>query len=286
MKRDARIGLAVVLVLGLSVTLLVARALHQRANEAEELETAAAPASSERSVASTEQPANPENDPSAVIQQQELDRWMEGRPNGASEAQPAPVNNGNVAAPAPQPNANSTTPPRADVVEWNGQPNGNPVSVPQPVNGATLQEQGAPPVAEAAPEPASYTIVAGDNPYKISAKLFGDGRYAKKIMDANPGVDPNRLKVGQKLKVPALQGAAVAQPVAHNSTALEAVPNVAPVAAGTYTVKNGDTLAAIAKTHLGSSGPKSIQKILDANPGVDARKLKVGATLKIPAAAQ
>lgn len=286
MKRDARIGLAVVLVLGLSVTLLVARALHQRANEAEEQETAAAPASSERSVASSEQPVNPENDPSAVIQQQELDRWMEGRPNGASEAPPAPVNIGNTVTPAPQPNANSTTPPRADVVEWNGQPNGNAAPAPQPVNGTTLQEQGAPPVAEAAPEPASYSIVAGDNPYKISAKLFGDGRYAKKIMDANPGIDPNRLKVGQKLKVPALQGVSVAQPVAHNSTAPETVPNAAPVAAGTYTVKNGDTLAAIAKAHLGSSGPKSIQKILDANPGVDARKLKVGATLKIPAAAQ
>ena len=36
MKRDARIGLAVVLVLGLAVTLLIARAINERAELAKE----------------------------------------------------------------------------------------------------------------------------------------------------------------------------------------------------------------------------------------------------------
>ena len=52
----------------------------------------------------------------------------------------------------------------------------------------------------------------------------------------------------------------------------------------TYQVKSGDTLAKIASTTMGSSGPKSIKKLQDANPGLDPKKLKVGQTLKVPAA--
>ena len=55
-----------------------------------------------------------------------------------------------------------------------------------------------------------------------------------------------------------------------------------PALASTHTVQPGDTLSGIAHEHLGSSGPKSIQRILDANPGVDPKRLQVGMSLKLP----
>ncbi|MCW8130346.1 MAG: LysM peptidoglycan-binding domain-containing protein [Planctomycetota bacterium] len=302
MKRDARIGLAVVLVLGLSVTLLVARALHRHANEEEARAAAPAEHAPDLSAEQESPAAGPTQDIGEQSQWQEVDRFANGRPNGANADQPGMTNPapGNTASNNtatgfnnPQPgssNTANTTPTgssRADVVDVPADPNGmrvpasNNTYIGEP-NAGDLNVHGQPP---AVPEPQTYTVVGGDNPYKISAKLFGDGKYARKLMDANPGVDPNRLKIGQKLKVPAIQGVE-AQPVTASSTA--AVPSPAPGvpagAATTYTVKNGDTLAAIAKNQLGSSGPKTIQKILDANPGTDPRRLKVGAILKIPAA--
>jgi nucleoid-associated protein YgaU len=56
----------------------------------------------------------------------------------------------------------------------------------------------------------------------------------------------------------------------------------APGGAQTYVVQAGDTLGKIAKDRLGSAGPKAVKKILDANPGLDPARLKVGATIKLP----
>lgn len=295
MKRDARIGLAVVLVLGLSITLLVARAIHKRAADLEANELATASADQPLSEASQDNPAKPlvadnPNDAGSQIQQHELDRFKENQ-YPVAQQQPAPTN----FAPA----AGNKNGPMADVVDlpapttYGGtvKPNGPAPMASERPNAGDMPIPNAAPVApEAAQEPQTYTVAAGDNPYKISAKIFGDGKYAKKIMAANPGVDANRLKVGQKLKIPAIPGVAAIPAVHASDTAPvateHAVTPTVPGSAKTYTVKSGDTLAAIAKEMFGSSGPKSIQKILDANPGVDAKKLHVGATLKIPAVTQ
>jgi LysM repeat protein len=291
MKRDARIGLAVVLVLGLSITLLVARAIHKRATDLEANELATASADQPVAEASQENAAKPAADGNAIdagtqIQQHELDRFKENQ-YPVAQQQPAPTN----FAPA----AGNRNGPMADVVDlpapttYGGtvKPNGPAPMASERPNAGDMPIPNAAPVApEAAQEPQSYTVAAGDNPYKISAKIFGDGKYAKKIMAANPGVDANRLKVGQKLKIPAIPGVAAIPSVHATDTTLVAAEHVAPApatgSAKTYTVKSGDTLAAIAKETLGSAGPKTIQKILDANPGVDPKKLHVGATLKIP----
>ncbi len=44
-----------------------------------------------------------------------------------------------------------------------------------------------------------YTVKQGDNPGKIAREL---GISTKALMDANPGLDPKRLQIGQKLNVP------------------------------------------------------------------------------------
>lgn len=304
MKRDARIGLAVVLVLGLSITLLVARALHRHANEEEARAATPSDHPTDLSVEQESPAPTDRHDIGERSQLEEVERFANGRPNGANTSnQPGATNPvpGNSAPGNPAPGTTVVNPVPGSSNNVNVAPNSNGpaeiVDVPSDpnhlrvpagnntymgdTNAGDLNVHPQPP---AMPEPQTYTVVAGDNPYKISAKLFGDGKYARKVMDANPGVDASRLKIGQKLKVPSIQGVE-AHPVAAANNVPSTPTAEAPAGpAKTYTVKSGDTLAAIAKSHLGSSGPKTIQKIVDANPGVDPRKLHVGATLMIPAA--
>ena len=58
---------------------------------------------------------------------------------------------------------------------------------------------------------------------------------------------------------------------------------VAPTVAAsgtTYTIRKGDTLYSIARTHYGNG--KDWQRIASANPGLDPTKLRVGQSIVIP----
>ena len=59
-----------------------------------------------------------------------------------------------------------------------------------------------PAVAPATPR--TYTVVAGDSLSKIAKKFYGDGNKYKQIFEANKDqlADPDKIKVGQKLKIP------------------------------------------------------------------------------------
>lgn len=60
------------------------------------------------------------------------------------------------------------------------------------------------PAPEPAPMPASrtYVVQKGDTIYAISRKLYGSNARAKDIIAANPGINPDRIKVGQVLNLP------------------------------------------------------------------------------------
>lgn len=47
-----------------------------------------------------------------------------------------------------------------------------------------------------------YTIVAGDSLWKIAAKVYGKGTLYKVIQDANPNINPTRLKLGSQIVIP------------------------------------------------------------------------------------
>lgn len=108
-----------------------------------------------------------------------------------------------------------------------------------------------------------YTVAKGDSFYTVGRKF---GVSVKQMQDANPGVDSIRLKIGQKLNVPA----AIAHETAAASGAVET--------SGThvYIVKSGDTLMKIAKQY-GTS-----YKAIKAANGLTTDKIKVGQKLKIP----
>ena len=47
-----------------------------------------------------------------------------------------------------------------------------------------------------------YRVQAGDSPWKIAEKFYGDGGKAHWILNANPGIDPTKLQVGEVVRVP------------------------------------------------------------------------------------
>lgn len=58
----------------------------------------------------------------------------------------------------------------------------------------------------ATPAPASgggtYVVQKGDTLYGIARQRYGDGKQWQRIAQANPGVSPQSLKIGQTLVIP------------------------------------------------------------------------------------
>jgi len=60
------------------------------------------------------------------------------------------------------------------------------------------------PPKPAAPEPKTYTVQPGDSLSKIAKQFYGNANAYMKIFDANKDklTDPNKIQVGQVLKIP------------------------------------------------------------------------------------
>ena len=158
------------------------------------------------------------------------------------------------------------------------------------------------PVAAPADAPAEYVVKSGDTLFLISKRT--NYRQAA-ILAANPGLNPKRLRVGQKLKMP---GAVAAAPAVAKVAAPEAKPadknsgnKVMPAAAPSsaaantkapvktknafvayegptkeYVVKSGDSLGKIASEYGISI------RALKALNGLQANQLRAGQKLKVP----
>jgi LysM repeat protein len=122
----------------------------------------------------------------------------------------------------------------------------------------------APPGGAVPPVPAGtseYVVKSGDSFYTIAKN---NGTTVKAIEVANPGVDSRRLKIGQKLVLPAPGTGAVA-PTASTI-----------VAANEYVVKSGDTLSRIATQF------KTTVNELKSINGLTTDRINVGQKLKLP----
>jgi LysM repeat protein len=126
-----------------------------------------------------------------------------------------------------------------------------------------------PPVAPVAAG-TEYVVVKGDSLSKIAKKY---GVTVKAIEAVNPGIDPNKLKVGQKVTIPAGTGATGAATEMTASSGTSGGEQI-------YIVKSGDTLSRIAKRY--GTTPRAIQS---AN-GLPTTRILVGEKLKIPAKAE
>jgi len=120
-----------------------------------------------------------------------------------------------------------------------------------------------PAAASDASEPGAneYTIARGDT-FSGLAKRFHVP--VKAIVEANQGVDPARLHIGQKIQMPQFSNAVAA------ATSDTDDANV-------YVVKPGDTLIKVA--HLFGTTPKAIRE----ENNLTTNRINAGQTLKIPA---
>jgi nucleoid-associated protein YgaU len=147
------------------------------------------------------------------------------------------------------------------------------------------------PAAAPASEPAArhveYTVREGDSMWTIADHWLGDPSRWGLIADANPAIDPQRLRVGQRLRIPT--GEPAAGPLLNAPARLPAGDTPKPAAgskaATFYTVRSGDTLSRIAQSHYRDS--TKWRSIYDANRttiGWDPDRLEVGMRLRIPPA--
>jgi len=127
-------------------------------------------------------------------------------------------------------------------------------------------------VQRAAGKPQIYVVQAGDYRgfWGVAEKVYGDGKYYRLIAQANPGVDPHKLRPGKKLVIPPLPKKEQARPVQRRTGGAER----------TYTVRKGDGLWIIAQKVYGHG--KHWPRIAEANPGVNINALPVGKKLIIP----
>src|SRR5207237_6906972 len=137
---------------------------------------------------------------------------------------------------------------------------------PPPSNQTPIVTQDVtPPAAPAAPT--DYVIAQGDTFSTIAAKFRVSVRS---IIDANPGVDPKRLQIGQKIKIP---------PPPAPSTTTTATPGTTTTSTSgeqLYTVVSGDTLTLIAR----KTGT-TVKALRSAN-NLTTDSIRVGQKLKIP----
>jgi len=132
------------------------------------------------------------------------------------------------------------------------------------------------------PEFRAYTVKTGDQIMTIAKRLYGDTRHWQAIAKANPEVDPQKLRVGQTIRVPKdpgnIQGVVV--------DAGESSPPPAPEPETIeHVVQNNDSLWKIAAAFYGDGTKWRL--IRDANRelvGDEGQRLRPGMTLVIPPA--
>ncbi|MGI6364254.1 MAG: LysM peptidoglycan-binding domain-containing protein [Bacillota bacterium] len=100
-----------------------------------------------------------------------------------------------------------------------------------------------------------YTIQAGDTFFTLAQRF---GTTVQAIQQANPGANPNNLRIGQVICIPS------AQP--------PSCPN-----GFLYTIRAGDTFFTLAQ-RFGTT----VQAIQQANPGVNPNNLQIGQQICIP----
>ena len=121
-----------------------------------------------------------------------------------------------------------------------------------------------------------YVIQKGDSLSKIAAR---HGVKTAELQELNNISDPNKIRIGQKLVLPAHAKPSESKPVAGGNSNFCATNIKATSSDGTYVVKSGDALSKIAKAH----GVK-MADLMAANNITDANKIRIGQKLKIPSA--
>lgn len=147
----------------------------------------------------------------------------------------------------------------------------------------------APMPAPAAKATSNYTVVKGDT---LSGIAHKNGTTVTALKQAN-NLSSDTIRIGQKLTIPTpsesgQKEVAAPKKTVHKKSTAKAAPKKegaepaagAAAAGGQYVVEKGDSPATIAK----KLGVKT-KDLLDANPGLDPKKLQIGQKLNVPGGA-
>lgn len=142
------------------------------------------------------------------------------------------------------------------------------------------------------PIPGKYFVFHKDDQLRDLApavQRLGFSITTKDIIAANPGLSPMTIEIGQKIFIPLpktnSESATVdaPEPSKIDEKNLGPTPENQPVSGETYMIQSGDSLVRIAHAASALGRPMTIQDILEANPGLDATRIKVGQVINIPA---
>jgi nucleoid-associated protein YgaU len=127
----------------------------------------------------------------------------------------------------------------------------------------------------------THVVASGETFVSIARAVYGDGRYYQAIIDANPSVDPAKLRPGVSIQLPPDSQVKQGRKSARSSG--DASSSAGSSDGKTYTVQSGDSLYKIAKK-LYHNGEKSAD-LYEANKqtiGPDSTRLKIGMVLTVP----
>ena len=125
----------------------------------------------------------------------------------------------------------------------------------------------------------SYVVKAGDTLSEIAQRELGTAKAWKRIVDANPGLDPKRVRVGQKILLP---GAGAASGSARVVDGAPAGERPAGSKDRVHVVRAGETLTGIAAARLDDG--RRWREIWDLNRSSlpSSERLAVGQVLRLP----
>jgi nucleoid-associated protein YgaU len=126
------------------------------------------------------------------------------------------------------------------------------------------------------PSRRSHTVRPGDTLSELAEQYYGSHQRWSVIVNANPGLDPDRLRVGQTLTIPPQ-----ARQVKPSTPARAATP--VPPGARSHTVSDGDSLSSIADRYYGHE--KHWTRVFEANTTTlsgDPDRLRIGMVLVVP----
>jgi nucleoid-associated protein YgaU len=202
-----------------------------------------------------------------------------------ASASAAPAAPSTPAAPA-APVAQSTPPANDSFANFTPDPK---ISS-EPLNSGASSSSAAPATQASASSAGQRThrIAQGETFASISTAAYGSSRYYPAIIKANPGVDPNHLKVGMTITLPDIGTPGVRPTTPSADEAVHASAHVASAAPGIdatkqYRVQAGDSLYKISVKLYGKSD--RADKIFQLNKQLmsdDPHKLKVGQVLQLP----
>ena len=154
---------------------------------------------------------------------------------------------------------------------------------PQSAIGTGIEREIEGPPAPGPPRYVDYTVKPDDTMWTIAQQWLGDADRWVAIARANAAINPHRLRVGQRLRLPPVRGSVPAALPPRERTDPTTARRAADRRATLHTVRSGDTLTGIAERYYRQADNwRLIYEHNRATIGRNPNRLKVGTRLQIP----